>query len=92
MLIWSAVFRLSVSKEARKRRVLSLSKRPTEVLELPTSMASSMGSAPFVPVLAHFLLYSSMSRAVLQERPKNVLAAIRLFWYNKSIKRRENAP
>ena len=53
MLIWSAVFRLSVSREARKRRVLSLSKRPTEVLELPTSMASSMESAPFVPVLPY---------------------------------------
>ena len=48
MLIWSAVLRLSVSREARNRSCLSLSNSPTEVLEFPTSMASSISLSPFL--------------------------------------------
>ena len=43
MLIWSAVLRLSVSRDARKRSSRALSNRPTEMLELPMSMANNMG-------------------------------------------------
>lgn len=42
MLIWSAVLRLSVSMDARNFSVFSRSNSPTEILELPISMAKSI--------------------------------------------------
>ena len=42
MLIWSAVLRLSVSMDARNFSVFSRSNSPTEIFELPISMAKSI--------------------------------------------------